>query len=122
MNSFNHYAYGAVGEWLYRAMAGIEAVEEDPGFHTVIIRPHVGGGLTYVNASYESIYGKIYSGWQVQKSCITLTVEIPCNTTGVICICDVKAWKQTDGLVFKREESEYRAEAGSGIYQIVYMI
>lgn len=122
MNSFNHYAYGAVGEWLYRAMAGLEASEEDPGFHTIIIRPHIGGALTHVSASYDSIYGKICSGWQVRGNCVTLKVEIPCNTNGVICIRDVKVLKHTDGLVFEKEDEIYRAEAGSGIYQIIYVI
>ena len=62
MNSFNHYAYGAIGEWMYRIVTGIELDEAHPGYKHVLIQPQPGGGLTFANASVESIYGRVASG------------------------------------------------------------
>src|SRR5690606_10940051 len=59
MNSFNHYAYGAIGEWLYRVVAGIEVDPAAPGYKRFHIQPQPGGQLSYVNASLDSMYGRI---------------------------------------------------------------
>ena len=52
MNSFNHYAYGAIGEWMYRVMAGIEIDQAAPGYKHILIQPRPGGGFTRVKASH----------------------------------------------------------------------
>ena len=62
MNSFNHYAYGAIGDWMYRVSAGIETM--GPGYKHVIIQPHPTTKLTYSKASFEGPYGTIASGWE----------------------------------------------------------
>ena len=79
MNSFNHYAYGAIGEWLYRVVAGIEIDEAQPGYKHILIQPHPGGGLTFVQANLRSMYGQIRSHWQIsnKKSTIWLTSYLP---------------------------------------------
>ena len=59
MNSFNHYAYGSVGDWMYQWLAGIEADESAPGYKHFFIKPLFGAGLTYVKADYKSVYGNI---------------------------------------------------------------
>ncbi|HEY8918733.1 MAG TPA: family 78 glycoside hydrolase catalytic domain, partial [Chitinophaga sp.] len=82
--SYNHYSYGAVGDWLYRTVAGIEAAS--PGYKEIIIHPHVGGGLTWVKASYESAYGKIVSNWQVKEGKLFMEVEVPAGTTATIIV------------------------------------
>ena len=64
MNSFNHYAYGAIGEWLYRVIAGFEIDEKQPGYKHSIIYPHFGGNLSFVKASYHSVYGAISVNWE----------------------------------------------------------
>jgi len=84
MNSFNHYAYGAIGKWLYSAIAGIEIDEKNPGYKHIIIQPHPGGGLTYAKASTRSMFGKVASGWKVQDGKMTLNIEIPANTTATV--------------------------------------
>ncbi len=84
MNSFNHYAYGAVGEWLYRVVAGIEIDPQKPGYKHIIIQPHTGGGLTYVKASHQSVYGPVASGWELKEGQLRLSVEIPPNTLGTV--------------------------------------
>lgn len=84
MNSFNHYAYGAIGEWLYHTVAGIEADPQQPGYKHIIIQPHFGGNLQYVKASFESPYGLIESHWQLMDDSYRLSVRIPPNTTATI--------------------------------------
>ena len=84
MNSFNHYAYGAIGEWLYRVVAGIEIDEEKPGYKHIIIQPHPGGGMTYAKARVDSMYGTIESGWRLEGEKMTVDVEIPANTDATV--------------------------------------
>jgi alpha-L-rhamnosidase len=84
MNSFNHYAYGAIGDWLYRAVAGIDIDERNPGYKHVLIQPHPGGGLIYARARHESPYGPVEAGWRLTADKMTLNVEIPPNTTATV--------------------------------------
>jgi len=80
--SYNHYAYGAVGDWLYRVIAGIDAAA--PGYKKITIRPHPGGGLTWVKASYKCPYGKIVSDWKLENGTLKMYVEIPSGTTATV--------------------------------------
>jgi alpha-L-rhamnosidase len=84
MNSFNHYAFGSVGEFLYRDIAGIDAGA--PGFKKIIIRPHVDPRLTYARASYKSIRGEIKSEWRLDPTThqLTLNVTVPPNTSATV--------------------------------------
>jgi alpha-L-rhamnosidase len=84
MNSFNHYAYGAIGEWLYRVVAGIELDPDVPGYKRFLIRPQPGGQLTYASATFDSMYGRIESKWRIEADGFQLAVAIPANTEGVI--------------------------------------
>lgn len=122
MNSFNHYAYGAVGEWLYRVCTGIEIDESNPGYRHTIFQPHPGGGFTYAEGVYESIYGTVRSKWSVDGDSVTLEVEIPVNTTGTIMIEAARKIQEADGLDFQEINGRMQAQAGSGEYRIVYWI
>lgn len=82
MVSFNHYAYGAVGDFLYRRVAGIEAVE--PGYRLSRIAPMIGGGLTQAGASTETPYGIISVYWKIDKERFTIDVIIPNGTKSII--------------------------------------
>lgn len=84
MNSFNHYAYGAIGEWLYTHVAGITIDEENPGYKHFVLAPHPGGGLTNANAEFNSMYGKITSSWRIEGASFTYEVEVPVNTTATV--------------------------------------
>ena len=89
MNSFNHYSLGSVGEWMFRYMAGIEADPAAPGFQHVIIRPKPGGNLSWVKASYESLYGCITVEWRLSEAGdFHLQVDVPANTTATIQLPD----------------------------------
>jgi len=78
MNSFNHYAYGAIGEWLYSTVAGIS--ELAPGFKRILLRPQPHEKLTHAAATLESPYGQISSAWKRTRSTFTWTVVVPPNT------------------------------------------
>ncbi len=84
MNSFNHYAYGAVGDWLYRKVAGIDIDPAVPGFKSIIIKPHPGSEMNYVIATHDTPYGKVSSAWEIKEGKFTLTVNIPVNTTATV--------------------------------------
>lgn len=122
MNSFNHYAYGAIGEWMYRVMAGLEAEEASPGFKHCIMEPKIGGNLKFVEGSYHSCYGEHRLKWQVDDDQVTISVQIPANTTAEIRLSDVKELVQTDELQFRKEGTYMTASAGSGCYTVQYTI
>ena len=84
MNSFNHYAYGAIGDWMYRVVAGLDTYDDAPGYKHIKIQPHIGGGLTNVSASLQTYYGKASSGWKVEGNKIIMDIEIPANTTATV--------------------------------------
>lgn len=125
MNSFNHYAFGSVGEWLYATAAGIES--DGPGFRKIIIRPRPGPGLTWVNSRYDSINGRIVSEWKIEGDRLLMRVQIPLNTTARVHVPTSdpagvseggKPAGQAEGV--KRLASEAGAEVfeiGAGTYE-----
>jgi alpha-L-rhamnosidase len=84
MNSFNHYAYGAIGDWMYRVVAGLDTYDDEPGYKHIRIQPHIGGGLTNASASLQTYYGKASSGWKIEGDKTIMDVEIPANTRATI--------------------------------------
>jgi alpha-L-rhamnosidase len=86
MNSFNHYSYGAIGDWMYRVVAGIDTYAADPGYHHSRIDPHPGGNLTEASADLETGYGRLSSHWRMNSDTLYLDVVIPANTTSSIYI------------------------------------
>ncbi|MFC0877308.1 family 78 glycoside hydrolase catalytic domain [Saccharicrinis sp. FJH2] len=84
MNSFNHYAYGAVGDWLYSYVAGITQDEETPGYKKIIIKPYPTKELGFAKAKLQSMYGVIRSEWKYESEKLLLEIEIPVNTTAEI--------------------------------------
>ena len=84
MNSFNHYAYGAIGEWLYATVAGIDLDPAKPGYKHIIIRPQPGGGLTWARGELLSRYGRIACAWRIEERQLHVDVTIPPNTTATV--------------------------------------
>ncbi|MCA9912347.1 MAG: hypothetical protein KC496_03325, partial [Anaerolineae bacterium] len=84
MNSFNHYAYGAIGAWMYSTIAGINADPAQPGYKHAILRPQPGGGLTHARATLHTRYGELVSEWQLENGTFTYTVVVPPNTTATV--------------------------------------
>jgi alpha-L-rhamnosidase len=111
MNSFNHYAYGAVAEWMYRDAAGIDTTPLDPGFHTVVLHPVFDARLGHLSFDYDSAYGPIHSDWTVTRSTAEWHVTIPANTTGWLPFTANEAAKYTlNGAPLVRSKD---ANAGS---------
>jgi alpha-L-rhamnosidase len=125
MNSFNHYAYGAIGKWMYQVVAGIGIDEANPGYKHIIIHPRPGGGLSYAEATHESMYGTIVSGWELNNGILEMEVEIPVNTSATIHIpgtpseITINGTPLADsGIDFKEVEDKVMASTGSGKYSI----
>ena len=131
MNSFNHYAYGAIGEWLYQVVAGLDLDEGNLGYRNIIFHPHPGGGLSHANASLHSIYGPVESAWQIDGDQFTYNTTIPPNTMATIylpkakqiyvlengkSLSDVKGIKQIN-----QEDDMLVIQVGSGSYSWVYL-
>ncbi len=126
MNSFNHYSYGAIGDWMYRVMAGIDTYEDAPGYKHIRIMPHIGGDFSFVNADYKTNYGTVGSIWKVDNNNLQLDVEIPANTTATLYIpaataTDVKEGNnqlsRVTGIKVSGNENGYvMVEVGSGKY------
>jgi len=123
MNSFNHYAFGSVGQWMFSTIAGIDT--DGPGYKKIIIRPRPGGGLTYARAEFMSMHGLIKSDWKIENNTFKLDVTIPANTTATVYIPSSSAENITesgkpadkvDGVEFIRTTDDaavYRVESGS---------
>jgi len=84
MNSFNHYAYGAIGDWMYRKMVGLDTYEDGVGYKHIKIQPHPGGGLTNASANLKTYYGTLSNSWKVEDDTILMDIEIPANTTATV--------------------------------------
>jgi alpha-L-rhamnosidase len=126
MNSFNHYAYGAIGDWMYRVVAGIEIGK--PGYKQVLIQPQPDKRLTYARAGFQSAYGEIFSGWEMKDSSLMFHVKIPGNTSALITLPSVQSTAVTETgktltAVFKnvrQDGANTVIEAGSGEYWFQY--
>jgi len=81
MNSFNHYAYGAIGTWMVENITGIAIDPKKPGFKHIILRPRMGGEFTYAHGAYQSPYGMIKSHWMLEDDSMIWEVVVPPNTT-----------------------------------------
>lgn len=85
MNSFNHYSFGAVGEWMMGYQLGIKADKEQPGYQHFILQPTVGGTFTEAKGTYNSVYGTIASGWTAADGVMTsYDVTVPANTSATL--------------------------------------
>jgi alpha-L-rhamnosidase len=130
MNSYNHYAYGAVADWIYRYAAGIDTVPTDPGFHVIRLYPNFDKTLGSLDFSYESSYGTIRSAWSVSGNIATWNLTIPANATGHLPLTQIQAQaftrnghslsgnKSIHALPGRGEGSEYELLAGSYQFEI----
>ena len=132
MNSFNHYAYGAIGEWMYRVMAGIEIDPAAPGYKHTLIQPRPGGGFTSASASHMTLYGRVSSAWKTDGGAFELAVEIPPNTTATVRLPDARLAQVTEGrrplaagdgiTSWRQDGSAVVVEAGSGLYRFAHTL
>jgi alpha-L-rhamnosidase len=97
MNSFNHYAFGAVGQYLYGTVGGINAAS--PGYQNILIQPVPGLGLTWADSSYDSTRGLVSTAWTNSGGAFNMDVVIPPNTTAQIYVPTTNAAATTESGV-----------------------
>ncbi|MDD5350574.1 MAG: glycoside hydrolase family 78 protein [Chthoniobacteraceae bacterium] len=97
MNSFNHYAYGAIGEWLYATVAGVDLDPERPGYRHAVVKPLPGGGLTWARASLATPYGELSSRWEIKDGMFQLDVVVPSNAAATVCVPAAEGEPVTEG-------------------------
>ena len=126
MNSYNHYAYGAVADWIYRYAAGIDTSPSDPGFHTILLHPTFDRRLGSLDFSYESGYGTVHSSWSISANKVIWKLTIPPNATGSLPLSsaqkaaftlDGKSLAQNSRLHSKASNGHAVYEVPSGSYQ-----
>ena len=120
MNSFNHYAYGAVGAWLYGECAGIGQQPGTAGFCAARLAPRPGGGLRWAQAWHQTPFGRYALQWEADDGKITVTAAIPPNAAAKICLEPGAKLLETDGLTFAEQNGCPTAQVGSGQYQVSY--
>jgi alpha-L-rhamnosidase len=131
MNSFNHYAYGAIGDWMYRSVAGIDTDEKEAGYKKIRIQPQPGEGMTWAEGRLSTMYGKVFCRWQKSEDGrMEIRVAIPANTSAEIHLPNARmesvtengmALSQAAGIVSAAaSDSGVRLTAGSGEYCFQY--
>lgn len=103
MNSFNHYAYGAIGQWMYERIAGLAPDPDYPGYRHFYIQPHPGGPLTQAAAELETPYGMARSAWKQEADSLQLTAVVPTNTSATL--------RLPKGVTLKRGAEDVSLEA-----------
>jgi alpha-L-rhamnosidase len=119
MNSFNHQEFGAVGEWMYRVILGIEPDETAPGYKHFHVRPRPGGSLTYARGSLASVRGLIEVAWRRAGGTFSLDLTVPPNTSATVSVPADRPEDVTEGKApaGKAEGVKFlRMEGGSAIY------
>ncbi|MFF7154280.1 alpha-L-rhamnosidase C-terminal domain-containing protein [Streptomyces sp. NPDC008139] len=89
MTSFNHYALGAVADWLHRTVAGLATAS--PGWRHIRLAPVPGAGLTWAPAAHETPYGRAEAGWRTEGGALTVTAVVPPNTRAEVRLPDGRA-------------------------------
>jgi alpha-L-rhamnosidase len=120
MNSYNHYAFGSVVAWVYRSVVGIDTSRVGPGFHEIVIHPHLDASIGSAHGEYESMYGTIKTNWTgTPKGPFSLQVSIPPNTTAKVLLPTIPNAQITlDGQRIKaiQEADTATVSIGAGSY------
>ena len=120
MNSFNHYAYGAVGEWMYSSIGGITATS--PGYSTFDVAPRPGGGLTHAAVRHDSPHGAIRSAWEQRSDHeLTLDVTVPANTTALVHVPATSRHAVVEGATSAGDASGVRfvrMQDGAAVFEV----
>lgn len=131
MNSFNHYSYGAIGDWLYRVAAGLDVDPASPGYKHAIVAPQPGGGFCMMRAALETPYGALACEWHVVDDAVAIEVSVPDNTCATVRLPLARLEQVTesgaclvglDGLRSAYQEGDDVVLAvGSGSYELSYV-
>ena len=120
MNSFNHYAYGAVCDWVFRSVGGLDTDHERVAFKRAIMRPLIASdAISWAETSYESVYGQFYIRWEKKEKEIQVNVSVPPNTTAILTLPLARAGL-INGINFIESSGGAVSELGSGLYTFIY--
>lgn len=114
MNSFNHFAFGSVGEWIVNQAAGLKTGE--PGYRHVVVAPQVDGRLGFVEASHRSIRGLVTTSWRLAGRRLVVEVGLPANVTGTVRIPAKDVVERDGGGSMTQGVQTTTIEIGSGAY------
>ena len=126
MNSFNHYSFGAVYEWMMAYQLGICADPQEAGYGHVILQPTPGGTFSYARGSYESVLGTIRSGWTAENGVLTsYDVTIPANSTATLYLPADLAVEEMEGVTpagetLHNKKPAQQLELEAGTYHFVF--
>jgi alpha-L-rhamnosidase len=109
MTSFNHYAFGAVADWLHRTVAGLAPAE--PGYRTIAVRPRPGGGLTRAAARHRTPYGMAEVAWERDGHTLNLSVTAPPGTSAIVSLPSPDLTETVAGPGHHRFSCAYRPAA-----------
>ncbi|MDR3146920.1 MAG: glycoside hydrolase family 78 protein [Treponema sp.] len=119
MNSFNHYAYGSVYDWVFSVLGGVDTDGERPGFTRAMLKPRPGAGIIWADTAYESVYGSVKLRWELRDGNMNMGVEIPPNTDAEIILPGAEPGI-IGGVFFTAAEGGAAAILGSGRYNFEY--
>ncbi len=130
MNSFNHFALGSVGSWLYESLVGINPNPQVPGFKRIIFRPRPVGDLTWAEATYKSMYGDVYLRWEKDADKFSCKITVPPNTTALVylpIIPNLSVIRENGKICFENDKSKENIEGircmgkknGSIVFELV---
>ncbi|GAA3383484.1 glycoside hydrolase family 78 protein [Cryptosporangium minutisporangium] len=103
MTSLNHYALGAVADWMHRTIGGLSAVE--PGYRRMRIAPQPGGGLTHASVTHDTVHGRVAVSWRIDEGRAAVDVRVPAGTTATVVLP-----LHPDGLVLEVSGGSHRWE------------
>ena len=108
MNSFNHYAYGSVGSWMYQKLGGLQI--EEPGYKKSRIAPVPIKGITCAEASVRTVYGELSCKWECTDHKMTVDIAVPCNTTATVCLPGKEEFLVASGSYHYEYQTELELE------------
>ena len=82
MTSFNHYAFGAVADWMHRSVGGL--APHEPGYRRILVAPQPGGGLTWAATSLETPFGRAAVRWDAEGAGIRAEIEVPAGAEAIV--------------------------------------
>jgi alpha-L-rhamnosidase len=132
MNSFNHYAYGAIGDWMVRVVAGLDIDEAAPAYKHILVAPQIGGGLSSARAELMTQYGPAASGWAIDGGRMRMNVRVPPNTRATVRLPGARLAQVVEGtqpaasapgvVSASQSGADVVVEIGSGDYAFAYEV
>jgi alpha-L-rhamnosidase len=121
MNSFNHYSFGAIGQWMMAYSLGIQ--RDEPGFKKFILQPQPDptGQMTWARGYYDSPYGRINSSWKLDKGMLCYSATVPANTTAMLYLpaASERSVKESLKSINKAEGIRFiKYEKGKAVYEL----